>query len=225
MSSLRPFAKMGPKRLRFSFFALSLVVHLTVASLLLSATLSRHHCAPVPSELRVCLAPAVVHQQDVTPAEMPPKSPEPDGTQAAKETESKHATELKSSDKSELLNARPTPQPTNHKAARISTPMRLDGQRFEFPYYLNVLKSKLAEAWLYPSDAIAGKKALRAKVAFLIHRNGGIDQMRVEHSSKSPVFDRSVLRAVEAAAPFPPLPDGYKEETLGALFVTFEYHK
>jgi len=103
--------------------------------------------------------------------------------------------------------------------------MRLDGQHFEYPYYLNVLKSKLAEAWLYPSDAIAGKKALRAKVAFLIHRNGGIDQMRVEHSSKSPVFDRSVLRAVEAAAPFPPLPDGYKEETLGALFVTFEYHK
>jgi len=225
MSPLRPFTEMCPKRLRFSFFALSVVVHLTVASLLLSATLSRRHCAPVPSELRVRLAPAGVHQQDEEPAEMLPKSSEPERTQAAKETESKHTPILKSSAESGLQNARPTPHPITHKAARVSTPMRLDGQHFEYPYYLNVLKSKLAEAWLYPSDAIAGKKALRAKVAFLIHRNGGIDQMRVEHSSKSPVFDRSVLRAVEAAAPFPPLPDGYKEETLGALFVTFEYHK
>ena len=226
MSSSKPVTKMRPNKPGASFVVLSLVVHLTAASLLLSATLSRHQRAPVPSELRVRLAAAVVHQpNEASPAEMLPRASEPDRLQAPKPAESKHAAKVKSSAKSELQKARPKPHPIRHKAARVSTPMSVDGQRFGYPYYLNVVKSKLAEAWLYPSDAIAGKKSLRARVAFYIHRNGGIGRVRIERCSQSPVFDRSVLRAVEAAAPFPPLPDGYKEETLGALFVTFEYHK
>ncbi len=111
------------------------------------------------------------------------------------------------------------------ESAKVSTPTLPDVPGFEYPYYLNMLRAKLSAAWLYPTEAGLGKKILRAKAAFHMTRDGGVDHVRLDKSSMNEVFDRSVLRALEAAAPFPPLPDGYKKEILGTLFVTFEYHR
>ncbi len=136
---------------------------------------------------------------------------------------SKPATEAKTKPKSTKPASRERPK--KPRVAEVSTPTLPDAPGFEYPYYLNMLRGKLSDAWLYPAEAASGKEVLRAKVAFRINRNGRADHVRLQETSKSQVFDRSALRAVEAAAPFPPLPDGYKKETLGTLFVTFEYHK
>ena len=136
---------------------------------------------------------------------------------------SEFAVEAKS--KAQMRKRHSIKRPQKPKVAEVSTPMLPDVPAFEYPYYLSMLRGKLSDAWLYPAEAASGKKVLRAKVAFCINRDGRADHVRLDNSSKSEVFDRSALRAIEAAAPFPPLPDGYKRETLGTLFVTFEYHK
>ena len=192
------------------FIVLSIVVHLVIASLLLSATFNRPSSAPMPAGLEVRLeAPKAQQDEDAARRKV------------VESEKSKPATEAKT--KPKLRKRRSSKRPQKPRVAEISTPTLPDAPGFEYPYYLNMLRSKLSDAWLYP--AASGKKVLRAKVAFRINRNGRADRVRLQESSKSQVFDRSALRAVEAAAPFPPLPDGYKKETLGTLFVAFEYHK
>ncbi len=198
------------------FIVLSVVVHMVIASLLLSATFNRPSPGPMPASLKVRLeAPEAERDEDAAKRELV------ESEKSMPKPLSKPAAEAKTKPKSTKPGSRERPQ--EPRVAEVSTPTLPDAPSFEYPYYLNMLRGKLSDAWLYP--AASGKKVLRAKVAFRINRNGRADRVRLQESSKSQVFDRSVLRAVEAAAPFPPLPDGYKGETLGTLFVTFEYHK
>jgi len=198
------------------FIVLSVVVHLVIASLLLSATFNKASSASMPASLKVRLeSPEVQKDEDAARREV--AKPE----KAKPKQVSKSAAEAKTRPK--LRERRSGKRPPKSRVAEVSTPTLPDAPGFEYPYYLNMLRGKLSNAWLYP--AASGKKVLRAKVAFCINRNGRADHVRLQESSKNEVFDRSALRAVEAAAPFPPLPDGIKKETLGTLFVTFEYHK
>ncbi|MBN1592451.1 MAG: TonB C-terminal domain-containing protein [Candidatus Coatesbacteria bacterium] len=208
-----------------AFIAVSVIVHLVIASFLLSATLNRANSSDQQVAMRVQLEATPIKQveQEVVPVpEEPEALPEPKVEEAKKAElppkESKKA-DKPSSSKSES-NSQPKEAP---KSAQVSTPTLPDVPGFEYPYYLNMLRAKLSAAWLYPSPVDLKKKVLRAEAAFSINRNGCVCGVRLGKSSKNQVFDRSVLRAVEAAAPFPPLPDGYEKEILGTLFVTFEY--
>jgi len=223
---------------RSPYVALAVVVHLVFASLLLSATFKGPSAAPPPASLKVRLESSAKLgpvQERVSPQQETPEplGPQPDEAAAELKTVEPDASlPGEGSNSIGEAESKPGPQlgppregPSEPRLAEVSTPMLPDAPGFEYPYYLNMLRSRLSDAWVYPADAASGKEVLQATMAFRIRRDGSADQARLAESSESDIFDRSVLRAVESAAPFPPLPDGFKKETLGVLFVTFEYHK
>ena len=48
-------------------------------------------------------------------------------------------------------------------------------------------------------------------------KDGSVAAVKVKNSSGDSLFDMTAKRAVSAAAPFPPLPEGFKEKELPIL--------
>ncbi len=103
------------------------------------------------------------------------------------------------------------------KKAAKAKPTQMSGvmttQYFPYQYYLVGLQSKVTQSWEIPSH-LALEKELNLFVTFTIARNGSVSGVRLKSSSGKQAFDQSALKAVEAASPFPPLPDEYKEQIL-----------
>ena len=51
-------------------------------------------------------------------------------------------------------------------------------------------------------------------VGFVIHKNGSISGLRVLASSGFNILDRSVINAIQIAAPFSPLPKSFDKDKL-----------
>jgi TonB family protein len=83
-------------------------------------------------------------------------------------------------------------------------------EAFPYAYYLDRVLATIEANWFRPpapADA-------RCRVSCRIDRSGRVLQVGLEVPSAEPAFDRAALRAVYAAAPFPPLPQGYVPATL-----------
>ncbi len=80
-----------------------------------------------------------------------------------------------------------------------------DGPPFPYQYYLERLLVAIEQNWFKP-QAPAGT---RARVLCRIARSGRLLEAGLEETSGHGAFDRAALRAVYAAAPFPPLPQGF----------------
>lgn len=87
----------------------------------------------------------------------------------------------------------------------------LDNPDFTYAYYLDQLLSLIDDKWERPSMG----SGVKAVIFFRIGRGGRMTDMQVEQSSGYNSFDLAALRAVQNAAPFPPLPRAYKHEDLG----------
>ena len=108
----------------------------------------------------------------------------------------------------------------------ISTPttlpsLSLETTKFPFTYYVNQIRKKIVENWLwaqnYPGE-------LKTVVYFKIFRSGEISELKIKESSNNKLYDNICLRAVELAKPFPPLPQGFEEDFLGVYF-EFKYRE
>ncbi len=91
------------------------------------------------------------------------------------------------------------------------------GKYFPYAYYVETLRNKISSTWYSPG---AGSK-LEAVVKFRIFRDGRISDLSLEVSSGSDAFDRSAMRAVKNAAPFPRLPSDFTSSYL-AVHLKFE---
>jgi protein TonB len=83
-------------------------------------------------------------------------------------------------------------------------------EAFPFTYYLNRVLAIIESNWyrpLAPPDT-------RCRVRCVIDRSGRLVEAGLEQESASPAFDRAALRAVYAANPLPPLPQGFGGTTL-----------
>jgi protein TonB len=80
---------------------------------------------------------------------------------------------------------------------------------FPFAWYLRQVQSKIGEKW-DPQARDGGQP----QVVFEIARDGKIRGLAVEKSSGNPLYDQAAMRAITDAAPFPPLPDDFKESML-----------
>jgi TonB family protein len=60
---------------------------------------------------------------------------------------------------------------------------------------------------------------VEAVVHFRIARDGAVEDVQLVNSSGYNSFDLAALRAVQAAAPLPPLPRSYKEGELGVNLI------
>ena len=88
------------------------------------------------------------------------------------------------------------------------------GASFGYSYYTAQLINKLRANWQRPIHPGSGQTTLSVRVLFTIGRHGQVSGARVEVTSSSPTLDSSALRAVFAAAPFPPLPPQVTEDSL-----------
>ncbi|MBI5893857.1 MAG: TonB C-terminal domain-containing protein, partial [Deltaproteobacteria bacterium] len=67
------------------------------------------------------------------------------------------------------------------------------------------------------------KRDLMAIISIKISRAGNLMEKWIEKPSGSAAFDNSAIRAIEKAAPFPPLPDVFKSNfmELGIRFCPY----
>ena len=102
------------------------------------------------------------------------------------------------------------------------TEVVVDAPRFPYSYYLSAIERKVSENWLSTQGGRDG--GISCIVYFRLSRNGRVGELRVETPSGNSHFDRSALRAIRSADPFPPLPRAFGELWLGIHF-TFTQKK
>jgi len=83
-------------------------------------------------------------------------------------------------------------------------------EAFPFTYYLNRVLAIIESNWFRP----LATPDTRCRVLLVIERSGRLVEAGLEQESASPAFDRAALRAVYAAVPLPPLPQGFGGTTL-----------
>jgi TonB family protein len=96
----------------------------------------------------------------------------------------------------------------------------IDGGNFPFASYISRMRQKIATTWEVPPGTEGLER--NAVVYFRIHRDGSVTNVTVDKLSGLQIFDRSCQRAVIEAAPMPPLPREYNEESVAVHF-TFVY--
>jgi TonB family protein len=110
--------------------------------------------------------------------------------------------------------AQPAEPPSPPGAARGSAAgkvavgaMTLNAENLDFTYnyYIAQTQSRIEENW---TRSPVGSGA-HARISFRIHADGSISDLTVAESSGFDTFDLAALRAVQNAAPFPPLPRAY----------------
>jgi TonB family protein len=69
--------------------------------------------------------------------------------------------------------------------------------------YVSLVTTKIRQNWIYPESS---DKMLETTVLLRVRRDGSATVDKIIKSSGSPLFDRSVLRAITKASPFPPPP-------------------
>jgi len=89
------------------------------------------------------------------------------------------------------------------------------------PYFSKV-REKIKATWIYPSAA--GERGIQGEVVveFRIAKDGHLESAFVRRSSGAAILDDYSLRAVQTAAPFPPVPDNVAKEIL-VIAGTFRY--
>jgi TonB family protein len=102
------------------------------------------------------------------------------------------------------------------KAPVGSLTVTLENQDFTYNYYIAQTQSRIEQNW---TRSPVGNN-VRAVVSFRIHTDGGISDLTLAESSGFDTFDLAALRAVQNAAPFPPLPRAY---TLSHEFVSVNW--
>ena len=74
---------------------------------------------------------------------------------------------------------------------------------FPFAYYLNLIEGRITRQW-QPKQL--GFRTGACLIHFVIARSGQVSRATIVQTSGVALFDREALRAVQAAAPLPPLP-------------------
>ncbi len=75
-------------------------------------------------------------------------------------------------------------------------------------YYFSMLRA-INEKWWVANAGHAGART-RAMINVLIGRDGNVLKAEIVQGSGSFAYDKSLLKALEAASPFPPLPERYR---------------
>ena len=83
----------------------------------------------------------------------------------------------------------------------------LDTTDVRYLSYAKIIKEALMAEWIYPAEAKDNLIEGRLMVLFTLSRDGSLKGISLVNSSGFSVLDREALRAIRAAAPFPPFPD------------------
>lgn len=101
--------------------------------------------------------------------------------------------------------------------------IRLDSTDPNYISYLASVKRDIELVWEYPPPALSQGIQGRLIVEFRIKKNGTLMGAQLVRSSGYPILDDEAIRAVQAAAPFHPIPRWIGKERL-AISASFEYY-
>ena len=101
--------------------------------------------------------------------------------------------------------------------------VRLDSTDPNYVSYLSSIKRDIELVWEYPPPALRQGIQGRLVVEFRIKQNGSLMGAKLVHSSGYPILDEEAIRAIQAAAPFHPIPRWIGKERL-AISASFEYY-
>jgi protein TonB len=90
--------------------------------------------------------------------------------------------------------------------ARNSGSVSLNTSDPSYVTYFTKIKQMILSRWEYPELALRYGLEGKLSVEFTISANGQLERLRVVRSSGSHILDEEALRAIQAAAPFPPIP-------------------
>ena len=113
-------------------------------------------------------------------------------------------------------------QPRNTPASPGDAPVPLETPDPRFQAYFSKVREKIRATWTYPSAA--GERGIEGEVVveFRIAKDGRLESADVRRSSGAAILDEYSVRAVQTAAPFPPVPEDVAIETL-TIESTFRY--
>lgn len=80
--------------------------------------------------------------------------------------------------------------------------------------YLAMIYSCLEKLKKYPLSAKRQGIEGRVGLAFLLHRDGTPGDIKITKSSHFPVLDKAAIETVKAGNPYPPFPEGIKEDSI-----------
>jgi len=83
----------------------------------------------------------------------------------------------------------------------------LDTEDKRYVSYARMLKERITQNWKYPQEAKENLIEGRLMVIFSLDRGGNMTQINITKTSGYTILDEEALRAVDAAAPFPSLPE------------------
>jgi protein TonB len=108
-------------------------------------------------------------------------------------------------------------------SARADTPISLNTSDPVYVTYFTKIKQLIESHWEYPEAALRYGLQGRLALQFMIGANGQLEQLQLVRSSGSQVLDEEAVRAIKAAAPFPPIPPWIKPNPL-FISASMEYH-
>lgn len=172
---------------------------------------------PAPAKPAPVEEKKVEEKEDQMPAP-PTKKQKPEKKKDVVPTTDVRKTDAKP-DSQQIGSSEPaTPGPPGDQPAMGS--VSIDGGNFPFSSYISRMRQKIATTWEVPPGTEGLERS--AVVYFRIHRDGSVSNVTVEKESGLQLFDRSCQRGVIEAAPMPPLPREYNEESVAVHF-TFVY--
>jgi protein TonB len=108
----------------------------------------------------------------------------------------------------------PSPGSLAQHKERRGPPIALESKDPQYISYFTSIKRSIDSNWTYPE--LAKRYGLQGKllVEFQISENGELEGLRLIRSSGSELLDAEALRAIKAAAPFPPIPRWIEQRPL-----------
>src|SRR6185503_15897361 len=91
----------------------------------------------------------------------------------------------------------------------------VDNPTFTYGYYLDRMLLLIRAKWTRPALG----SGVEATLHFRILPDGTVEAIELQSSSGYNSFDLAALRAVQSAAPLPPLPRSYREGDLGVTLI------
>ncbi len=162
--------------------------------------------------------PAPTEEKETIPEEPKAKPKQvvlkPPAAKQEKSLEERLQERLGAQDRKRPQESQEQPKPKTESAPAQTSTARVSASRFPYGWYLAVVQGKVSSNWSQPSARLIVEDSLTTSVAFTIARDGSVRDVRVSRSSGRSTVDQSAAKAVRDSAPFPPLPDDYRENTL-----------
>jgi protein TonB len=87
--------------------------------------------------------------------------------------------------------------------------VNLNTREFKYISYFSKIKSKIELVWTYPQVSVMNGEQGTVHLKFTIVEDGSLEDVQLIKSSGYPALDEEAIRAVKAAAPYPPLPKSW----------------